>query len=117
MLYGGRTFAKIYHAGPALPTARSGIAGVLDHDFIIVAAGECRDKKTFPELEAYDLKIGRWVSLAPLPVGGHGLRPCSRRQYALFLPPLVSNGGRREIDRVVNASFAVKFGFVTIPLI
>jgi hypothetical protein len=67
MLDGGRTFAKIYHAGPALPTARSGIAGVLDQDFIIVAAGERRDKKTFLELEAHDLKIGRWVSLAPCP--------------------------------------------------
>ena len=91
MLHGGRTFAKIYHAGPALPTARSGIAGVLDHDFIIVAAGECRDKKTFPELEAYDLKIGRWVSLAPLPVGGHGLGRVVVGN-TLYLPPVVSNG-------------------------
>jgi hypothetical protein len=55
-----------------MPTARSGIAGVLYQNLIIVAGGECRDKKTFPEFEAYDPKTGRWTSLSPMPNGRHG---------------------------------------------
>ena len=61
-----------WQAGPPLPTARSGIAGVLYQDKIFVAGGECRDKKTYPEFEAYDLKTNRWSAFAPMPAGRHG---------------------------------------------
>jgi hypothetical protein len=50
-----------------MPTARSGVAGALYQDKIFVAGGECRDKKTFPEFEGYDVKTSRWASFAPLP--------------------------------------------------
>jgi hypothetical protein len=33
--------------------------------------GECRDKQTYPEFEAYDPKTGRWTSLAPMTHGRH----------------------------------------------
>ena len=61
-----------WQIGPPLPTARSGIAGVLYQDKIFIAGGECRDKKTYPEFEAYDLKSGRWSTFAPMPAGRHG---------------------------------------------
>ena len=61
-----------WQVGPPLPTARSGIAGVLYQDKIFIAGGECRDKKTYPEFEAYDLKSGRWSTFAPMPAGRHG---------------------------------------------
>ena len=61
-----------WQAGPPLPTARSGIAGVFYQDKIFVAGGECRDKKTYPEFEAYDLKTNRWSAFAPMPAGRHG---------------------------------------------
>jgi hypothetical protein len=38
---------------------------------IIVAGGETR-AKTFTENEAYDVKAGRWLTLAPMPAGRHG---------------------------------------------
>ena len=41
-------------------------------DKIFVAGGECRDKKTYPEFEAYDLKTTRWSAFAPMPMGRHG---------------------------------------------
>ena len=61
-----------WQAGPPLPTARSGIAGALYQDKIFIAGGECRDKKTYSEFEAYDVKTGRWSAFAPMPAGRHG---------------------------------------------
>jgi N-acetylneuraminic acid mutarotase len=61
-----------WQAGAPLPTARSGIAGVLYEGKIFVAGGECRDKKTYPEMEGFDLKTGHWASYAPMVKGRHG---------------------------------------------
>jgi len=61
-----------WQAGPPLPTARSGIAGALYQGKIFVAGGECRDKRTYPEMEGFDLKTGRWASYTPMIKGRHG---------------------------------------------
>src|SRR5262249_22215086 len=57
--------------GPPLPTLRSAVAAVLFRGLILVTGGETR-AKTFSENEAYELKTGRWLTLAPLPEGRHG---------------------------------------------
>jgi hypothetical protein len=56
---------------PSLPTPRSAMAAVLYRGMILLAGGEVRSG-TFRENEAYDLKIGKWLTLAPLPEGRHG---------------------------------------------
>lgn len=61
-----------WQSAAPLPTARSGIAGAFYKDKVIVAGGECRDKKNFPEFEGYDLTTSRWSALAPMPAGRHG---------------------------------------------
>jgi hypothetical protein len=71
MLDGERIFGKVDQAEGSLATVRSGIAGVLYRDFIIVAGSECLGNGTHPELEPFALKTGRWVSLAPMLVGRH----------------------------------------------
>jgi N-acetylneuraminic acid mutarotase len=38
---------------------------------IVVTGGETRSG-TFTENEAYDVKTGRWLTLAPMPEGRHG---------------------------------------------
>jgi len=54
-----------------MPTPRSGGAGVLYRDLIVVLGGEA-DKDTHNENEAYDLKTGKWLTLKPIPTGLHG---------------------------------------------
>ena len=61
-----------WQAGAPLPTARSGVAGALYQGKIFVAGGECRDKRTYPEMEGFDLKTGRWASYTPMVKGHHG---------------------------------------------
>ncbi|MGN6734099.1 MAG: Kelch repeat-containing protein [Candidatus Binatia bacterium] len=61
-----------WQAGPPLPTARSGIAGALYQGKIFVAGGECREKRTYSEMEGFDLKTGRWASYTPMIKGRHG---------------------------------------------
>jgi N-acetylneuraminic acid mutarotase len=61
-----------WETGVPMPTARSAVARALYQKMIVVAGGECRDKRTYIENEAYDLNAGRWLTLAPLPAGRHG---------------------------------------------
>ena len=58
-------------SAPPLPTPRSGGAGVLYRDLIVVLGGEA-DKDTYNENEAYDVKAGKWLTLKPIPSGLHG---------------------------------------------
>ena len=60
-------------AGPPLPTARSGGAAVVMKGIIVVAGGECNNSAPFNTVEGYDIKAGRWMTLAPMPVGKHGI--------------------------------------------
>jgi N-acetylneuraminic acid mutarotase len=54
-----------------VPTPRGGGAGALYHGMIVFLGGE-DDKRTYNENEGFDLKTNRWVTLAPMPTGGHG---------------------------------------------
>ena len=56
-----------------LPTPRSGGAGVLVGDRIVVFGGECDNRVPFVHNEAFDLKSSRWSTLAPMPSGRHGI--------------------------------------------
>jgi N-acetylneuraminic acid mutarotase len=80
-------------AGTTMPTARSGVAYALYQNFIVVAGGECRDKKTFAENEAYDLKTGRWVTLAPLPTARHAFRSVAVGRNLYFAGGASNCGG------------------------
>ena len=59
------------HRRPPLPTPRSGLAGALYKDLILVLGGEL-PPNTFAENEAYNLKTNSWQTLAPMPHGRHG---------------------------------------------
>ena len=61
-----------WQTGGMLPTARSGVAGAFYQGRIFVAGGECRDKRTYSEIEGYDLRTGRWMSYTPMAMGRHG---------------------------------------------
>ncbi len=65
-----------WSAAPPMPTARSGMAGALFKGMIVVLGGECRvvdgKRYTYVDNEAYDPKVGRWVTLARMPDGRHG---------------------------------------------
>jgi hypothetical protein len=60
-------------SGPPLPTARSGGATAFYKGMIVIAGGECRDFKPFNETEGFDVATGRWRTLAPMPIGKHGI--------------------------------------------
>lgn len=60
-------------SGPPLPTPRSGGAAVFMKGFIVVAGGECNNGAPFNTVEGYDVKAGRWMTLASMPVGKHGI--------------------------------------------
>ena len=59
-----------WSAGPPVPTARSGGQFALLGNLIVFYGGET-PKSTFTENEAFDLKAGRWITLAPGPTGLH----------------------------------------------
>ena len=59
--------------GPPVPTARSGGAAAFYKGMIVFAGGECRDFKPFAETEGFEVATGRWRTLAPMPIGKHGI--------------------------------------------
>jgi N-acetylneuraminic acid mutarotase len=59
--------------GPALPTARSGGASLVYKGLIVTMGGECNNFRPFAETEAFDVQTGRWRTLAPMPIGKHGI--------------------------------------------
>lgn len=92
-------------AGAPLPTARSGVAYALYQNFIVVAGGECRDKRTFTENEAYDLKAGRWVILAPLPTARHAFRGVAVGQTLYFAGGAPNCGGGPRLSELLVFSW------------
>jgi N-acetylneuraminic acid mutarotase len=60
-------------SGPPLPTSRGGGAAAFYKGLIVVMGGECRDFKPFNETEGFDVATGRWRTLAPMPIGKHGI--------------------------------------------
>jgi N-acetylneuraminic acid mutarotase len=67
-------------SGPPLPTPRSGGAAVVLKGVIVVAGGECNNLAPFDTVEGFDLKTGRWRTLAPMPVGKHGINAATDGQ-------------------------------------
>ena len=87
-----------------LPTPRSGVAGALYQNLIVVAGGECRDKRTYNEVEAYDLKAGRWITLAPLPQGRHGFGAAAVGRTLYFAAGALGCGGGERSDQLLGFS-------------
>jgi len=86
--------------GPPLPTLRSAVAAVLFRGLILVTGGEMR-AKTFTENEAYELKTGRWLTLAPLPEGRHGHGAAVIGERAYFVGGALGPGGRGATDQLL----------------
>ncbi|MFH0341663.1 MAG: hypothetical protein ACHBNF_05910 [Chromatiales bacterium] len=57
--------ADTWNMGANRPTARGGVAGAAFDGLFVVAGGE-RPGATHAEVEAFDPKSGRWLSLPPL---------------------------------------------------
>jgi hypothetical protein len=90
-----------WQAGPPMPTARSGITGVLYQDKIFIAGGECRDKQTYPEFEGYDVKTGRWAPFAPMPAGRHGFGAAAVGRFIYFAGGALGCGGNGRSDELL----------------
>jgi N-acetylneuraminic acid mutarotase len=65
--------SNTWSAGPPLPTPRSGGGAVLYRGSIVLFGGECDNGKPFAQNEAFDVKTGRWSTLAPMGSGRHGI--------------------------------------------
>ncbi|MPZ78072.1 MAG: hypothetical protein GEU77_16300 [Deltaproteobacteria bacterium] len=95
------TATNSWTAGAPLPTARSGVAYALYQNFIVVAGGECRDKKTFAENEAYDLKSGRWVTFEALPTSRHAFRGVTVGKSLYFAGGASNCGGGPRLSELL----------------
>ena len=84
-----------------MPTPRSGVAGVFYKGMAVVAGGECRERKTYPEMEGYDVKSGRWSKLAPLPAGRHGFGGAVVGENLYFAGGAVECGGGQRTDELL----------------
>src|SRR6185295_16999147 len=89
-----------WSAGSALPTPRSAMAAELYRGLIVVVGGETR-AKTFTENEAYDVKNGRWVTLAPLREGRHGHGVALLGDSLYFVGGALGPGGRDVTDQLI----------------
>ncbi len=96
-----------WQSAAPLPTARSNGAAVYYHGLILYAGGECErpDPKgggdTFAENEAYDSKLNRWLTLAPLPAGRQGFGAAAVGQYAYFTGGSLGCGGAPMTDQLL----------------
>jgi N-acetylneuraminic acid mutarotase len=95
-----------WQTGGMLPTARSGVAGAFYQGRIFVAGGECRDKRTYSEIEGYDLRTGRWMSYTPMAMGRHGFGAAvvGRNLYFAAGATECGGGGRSNDLLVFNLS-------------
>jgi N-acetylneuraminic acid mutarotase len=90
-----------WQSGTPMPTARSGVAGAFYKNLVIVAGGECRDRKTYPEVEGYDVKTGRWSKLASLPAGRHGFGGAVVGGALYFAGGAVECGGGQRTNELL----------------
>ena len=72
-------------AAAAIPTVRSGGSAVLYRGMIVVTGGECDNDKPFVANEGFDVKTGRWSTLAPMPGGRHGIQAATDGQ-TIYVP-------------------------------
>jgi len=98
-IYNPKTNA--WQAGPPLPTARSAAAAAFYQSKIFVTGGECRDRRTYAENEAFDLKTGRWISFTPMVVGRHGFGAVTVGRNLYFAGGAVECGGGGRSDELL----------------
>ena len=87
-----------------MPTPRSAMAVTLYRGLILVAGGECNNRKTFIENEGYDPKTDRWVSLASMATGRHGFRAVTLGDLAYFAGGAAGCGGGEISDTLLTFS-------------
>ena len=85
----------------SLPTPRSGVAGILYKDMILVLGGELPPNHTFPENESYDVKSNSWLTLAPMPAGRHGFGGALIGANAYFVGGSLTPGGGGITDQLI----------------
>jgi N-acetylneuraminic acid mutarotase len=84
-------------AGPPLPTARSGLQSTFYMGKILVVGGET-SKYANTENEAFDVKSGKWLKLAPVPLGLHASAGAAIGDHAYFPGGSSKQGG----DAITN---------------
>lgn len=70
-------------------------------DKVFIAAGECHDKKTYTEFEAYDFKTSRWSSYASMPAGRHGFGGVVVGNNLYYAGGAVECGGGGRTDELL----------------
>jgi len=97
-----------WQSAAPLPTARSNGAAVYYHGLILYAGGECMKPNpngggdTFFQNEAYDPKMNRWLTLAPLPAGRQGFGAEAVGQYVYFTGGSLGCGGGPLTDQLLT---------------
>jgi N-acetylneuraminic acid mutarotase len=91
------TVSNTWKPGPRMPTPRSGGGAVLYRGSIVVFGGECDNGRPFAQVEAFDLKSGRWSTLAAMPSGRHGITAATDGQV-IFAPAGAPNCATASSD-------------------
>ena len=84
-----------------LPTPRSGGSGVLYKNMIVVSGGECDRGLPFNHHEGFDVKTGRWSTLASMPSGRHGINAATDGQV-LYIPAGAPGCGTSSSGRLLT---------------
>ncbi len=90
-----------WRPGPPLPTPRSAVAAALYQGKIFVTGGECLNKRTYPQNEAFDLKSGTWASFAPLVIGRHGFGAAAVGKNLYFAAGATECGGGARTNELL----------------
>jgi N-acetylneuraminic acid mutarotase len=91
---------KSWTSAPPLPTARGGVSGTVYKGMILVVGGE-DEKRTYLENEAYDMKAGRWLKLAPMPAGRHGDGVAAVGEFAYVVGGALKRGAGDTTDQLI----------------
>jgi N-acetylneuraminic acid mutarotase len=85
-----------------MPTPRSSGAYADYHGMLFFAGGECRDGKTYEEVEAYDVKGNRWVKFPALPTGRHGFAAAVAADKLFFIGGSRPCGGNGKVPDMLQ---------------
>jgi N-acetylneuraminic acid mutarotase len=93
-----------WRAAAPLPVPRSSGAATVYRGLILFAGGECKpggkpgDARTFDDVDAYDAKSDKWVTLAALPQGRHAFGAATVGDTAYFAGGTTTCGGGNTTD-------------------